>query len=65
MQKLSPISPELIYYIPGKMSERLKLLDLPGIGSRIRERLMEHYGDEEKALHAVSSGDVASLTKMP
>ena len=44
------------------MSERLKLLDLPGIGSRIRERLMEHYGDEEKALHAVSSGDVASLT---
>jgi DNA mismatch repair protein MutS2 len=46
------------------MSERLKLVDLPGIGSRIRERLMEHYGDEEKALQAVSKGDVASLMKI-
>jgi DNA mismatch repair protein MutS2 len=41
----------------------LKLVDLPGIGTRIRERLMEHYGDEAKALEAVSRGDVASLTK--
>jgi len=40
----------------------LKLLDLPGIGSRMRERLLEHYGSEERALEAVSKGDVAGLS---
>ncbi len=36
-------------------------MDLPGIGSRMRERLLEHYGSEESALEAVSRGDVESL----
>jgi hypothetical protein len=40
----------------------LKLVDLPGVGSRIRERLLEHYGSEENALEAVSRGDVAGLS---
>ena len=41
----------------------LKLVDLPGVGSRMRERLLEHYGDEEKALQAVLNGDVPGLCK--
>ncbi len=39
------------------------MVDLPGIGSRIRERLLEHYGDEEKALQAVLNGDAPGLCK--
>jgi len=38
-------------------------VDLPGIGSRMRERLLEHYGSEESALEAVSRGDVEGLAK--
>ncbi|HPT18497.1 MAG TPA: DNA mismatch repair protein MutS [Methanothrix sp.] len=41
----------------------MKLLDLPGVGSRMRERLVEQYGDEEKALQAVRDGDVSGLTR--
>jgi hypothetical protein len=41
----------------------LKLVDLPGVGSRIRERLVEQYGDEEKALQAVLNADVAGLCR--
>jgi DNA mismatch repair protein MutS2 len=41
----------------------LKLVDLPGVGSRIRERLMENYGDEDHALQAIIAGDVAGLAK--
>ena len=39
----------------------MKLLDLPGIGSRLRQRLIEHYGGEQEALQAVLRGDVAGL----
>ncbi len=39
----------------------MKLTDLPGVGSRIRERLLEHYGGEDEALKAVLSGDVTGL----
>jgi DNA mismatch repair protein MutS2 len=42
----------------------LKLVDLPGVGSRIRERLVEQYGDEEKALQAVLNADVAGLCRV-
>lgn len=41
----------------------LKLTDLPGVGSRIRERLIEQYGDEEKALQAVMDPDLAGLCR--
>jgi DNA mismatch repair protein MutS2 len=41
----------------------LKLVDLPGVGSRIRERLIEQYGDEEKALQAILDADVAGLCR--
>jgi dsDNA-specific endonuclease/ATPase MutS2 len=41
----------------------LKLVDLPGVGSRIRERLIDQYGDEEKALQAVLQADVAGLCR--
>ena len=41
----------------------MKLVDLPGVGSRIRERLLEQYGDEEKALQAVLNADVAGLCR--
>lgn len=41
----------------------MKLVDLPGVGSRIRERLMEQYGDEEKALQAILDADVAGLCR--
>ncbi|HQI54631.1 MAG TPA: DNA mismatch repair protein MutS, partial [Methanothrix soehngenii] len=36
-------------------------MDLPGVGPRLRERLREHYGDEEKALQAVRDGDLLGL----
>lgn len=39
----------------------MKLTDLPGVGSRIRERLIKHYGSEDAALDAVLKGDVAGL----
>ena len=41
----------------------MKLTDLPGIGSRIKERLIEQYGDEEKALNAIMQADVAGLCR--
>ena len=41
----------------------MKLVDLPGVGSRIRERLLEQYGDEERALQAVLNADVAGLCR--
>ena len=41
----------------------MKLTDLPGVGSRMRERLIEQYGDEEKALQAVLEGDVSGLVR--
>lgn len=42
----------------------MKLTDLPGVGSRIRERLIEHYGSEGDALDAVLKGDVAGLMQV-
>jgi DNA mismatch repair protein MutS2 len=42
----------------------LKLRDLPGVGSRIRERLTEHYGGEDAALDAVLKGDVVGLMQV-
>lgn len=39
----------------------MKLTNLPGVGSRTRERLIEHYGSEGDALDAISRGDVAGL----
>jgi len=42
----------------------LRLVDLPGVGPRSRERLIEHYGDEEKALQAVQAGDVPGLCRV-
>jgi hypothetical protein len=41
----------------------LKLVDLPGVGPRIRERLLEQYGDEEKTLQAILNADVAGLCR--
>ncbi|MFZ3134108.1 MAG: DNA mismatch repair protein MutS, partial [Methanothrix sp.] len=38
-------------------------MDLPGVGPRLRERLREHYGDEEKALQAVKDGDLSGLCR--
>jgi hypothetical protein len=39
----------------------LKLTDIPGIGSRMRDRLIGQYGSEESALEAVISRDVSGL----
>jgi DNA mismatch repair protein MutS2 len=39
----------------------LKLVDVPGVGPKIRERLMQHYGCEENALEAILKGDVCDL----
>jgi len=41
----------------------LKLTDLPGVGSRIRERLVEQYGGEDKAMQAVLDADVSGLAR--
>ncbi|HPH48418.1 MAG TPA: DNA mismatch repair protein MutS, partial [Methanothrix sp.] len=39
----------------------MKLKDLPGVGQRIRERLIEQYGDEQRAVEAVLAGDLSGL----
>jgi DNA mismatch repair protein MutS2 len=36
-------------------------MDIPGVGVRLRDRLVEHYGSEEKCLDAILKGDVADL----
>jgi len=42
----------------------LKLKDIPGVGAKLSDRLVAHYGDEEKALEALLAGDVAGLLQM-
>src|SRR5512137_1022377 len=36
-------------------------MEMPGIGARIKEKLVDRFGDEEAALEAIMKGDVASL----
>lgn len=42
----------------------MKLKDIPGVGAKLSDRLVAHYGDEEKALEALLAGDVAGLLQM-
>ncbi len=42
----------------------MKLKDVPGIGAKLNERLIAHYGDEGAAMEALLKGDVAGLLKM-
>ena len=42
----------------------MKLKDVPGVGARLNERLVAHYGDEDSALAALLEGDVAGLLTM-
>jgi DNA mismatch repair protein MutS2 len=42
----------------------LKLLDIPGVGARIRDHLNDHFKSEEAALDAVLRGDVAALLEV-
>lgn len=35
-----------------------------GVGAKLSDRLVAHYGDEEKALEALLAGDVAGLLQM-
>jgi len=39
----------------------LKLTDIPGVGARLKDRLVKHYGDEDGALKALLKGDVPGL----
>ena len=39
----------------------MKLIEIPGIGARIKEKLIDRFGSEEAALEAILKGDVASL----
>ncbi|OPY55314.1 MAG: DNA-binding protein MutS2 [Methanosaeta sp. PtaU1.Bin055] len=42
----------------------MKLKDVPGVGAKLTERLIAHYGDEQAALGALLEGDVAGLLEM-
>ena len=42
----------------------MRLIDVPGVGTKLNERLAAHYGDEDSALEALLSGDVAGLQGM-
>jgi len=42
----------------------LKLKDIPGVGVKVNERLVAHFGDEDAALEAILKGDVAGLLGM-
>ena len=39
----------------------MKLTDIPGVGARLKDRLVKHYGDEDGALKALLKGDVPGL----
>jgi DNA mismatch repair protein MutS2 len=39
----------------------LKLIEIPGIGARIKDRLVDRFESEEAALEAILQGDVPSL----
>jgi DNA mismatch repair protein MutS2 len=41
----------------------LKLEEIPGVGSRTRDRLLGHFGSEELAIEAISRGDIAGLAR--
>ncbi|MDF0592894.1 DNA mismatch repair protein MutS [Methanotrichaceae archaeon M04Ac] len=42
----------------------MRLIDVPGVGAKLNERLAAHYGDEDSALEALLRGDVAGLQGM-
>jgi hypothetical protein len=42
----------------------LKLQDIPGVGAKLSEKLIAHYGGEGAALKALLEGDVAGLAGM-
>jgi len=42
----------------------LSVRELSGIGERVAERLVEHFGTEEAALGAILEGDVAALSEV-
>lgn len=39
----------------------MKLTDIPGVGARLKDRLVKHYGDENVALKALLKGDMPGL----
>jgi excinuclease UvrABC nuclease subunit len=39
----------------------LKLQDIPGVGAKLSEKLIAHYGGEGAALKALLEGDVAGV----
>ncbi len=40
------------------------LREIQGIGGKVADRLIEHFGSEEAALQAISEGDIASLSEV-
>ncbi len=40
------------------------LREINGIGERVAERLVEHFGSEDTALQAICEGDIASLSEI-
>ena len=40
------------------------LRELHGIGERVADRLVEHFGSEDAALQAICEGDIASLSEV-
>lgn len=42
----------------------MKLIEIPGVGARIRDHLINRFGSEEAALNAILGGDVADLLEV-
>jgi hypothetical protein len=42
-----------------------KLSEIPGVGAKIAEKLVESLGSEEEALKAITNGDAAALAAVP
>jgi dsDNA-specific endonuclease/ATPase MutS2 len=40
------------------------LREIQGIGEKVADRLIEHFGSEDAALQAISEGDIASLSEV-
>ncbi|MFX1520340.1 MAG: helix-hairpin-helix domain-containing protein [Promethearchaeota archaeon] len=44
---------------------QISLDDIPKIGPKLKEKLLERFGSEEAALHAIINADIARLTSIP
>ncbi|MFX1465047.1 MAG: helix-hairpin-helix domain-containing protein [Promethearchaeota archaeon] len=51
--------------INNKSISQISLDDIPKIGPKLKQKLLNHFGSEEAALRAIINADIARLTSIP